>query len=59
MTKAPELVPADGRNAAVWTWRGQGFALVGDLDPLSLLKIAKDLFAPPDDAVQSMPERGS
>ena len=59
-TRAPELLAADdGRNAAVWTWRGQGFALVGDLDAPSLLKIANDLFDPPADAVQAMPERGS
>ena len=59
MTRAPELLAADGRNAAVWTWRGQGFALVGDLDAPSLLKIANDLFDPPAEAVQTMPERGS
>ena len=59
-TRAPELLAADdGRNAAVWTWRGQGFALVGDLDAPSLLKIANDLFDPPAEAVQTMLERGS
>jgi anti-sigma factor RsiW len=58
-TKAPELLAVDGRDAAVWTWRGQGFALVGDLDARSLLKIAKDLSDPPEEAVQAMPERGS
>jgi hypothetical protein len=58
-TSAPELFTADGRNAAEWTWRGQGFALVGDLDGPSLLKIAKGFFDPPDEAVQTMPERGS
>ena len=58
-TIAPELLAADGANAAVWTWRGQGFALVGDLDGPSLLKIAKDLFDPPAAAVQIVPERGS
>lgn len=59
-TRAPELLAADdGRNAAVWTWRGQGFALVGDLDAPSLLKMANDLFDPPADAVQTMLERGS
>jgi hypothetical protein len=55
---APELIPADGRYAAVWTWGGQGFALAGDLDALSLLKIATDFFDP-DAPVQPMPERGS
>jgi anti-sigma factor RsiW len=59
ITSAPELRPADGRNAAVWTWRGEGFALVGDLDAPSLLKIAQDLFDPPVEAVQATPERGS
>ena len=59
-TRAPELLAADdGRNAAVWTWRGQGFALVGDLDAPSLLKMANDLFDPPAEAVQTMLERGS
>jgi anti-sigma factor RsiW len=43
-TKAPQLLSADGAYAAVWTWRGQGFALVGDLDAASLLKIATDFF---------------
>lgn len=57
--RAPELIAAQGGNAAIWTWRGQGFALVGDLDALSLLKIAKDLFDSPAEAVQAMPERGS
>ena len=59
MTRAPELLAADGGNAAIWTWRGQGFALVGDLDAPSLLKIAQDLFYSPAEAVQTMPERGS
>jgi anti-sigma factor RsiW len=59
MTTAPVLLAADGRNAVIWTWRGQGFALVGDLDAPSLLKIAKDLFDPPGEAVQRLPERGS
>ena len=59
MTRAPELLAADGRNAVVWTWRGQGFALVGDLDAPTLLKIAKDLFDPPGEGVQRGPERGS
>ena len=46
-TRAPELLVAGGRYAAVWTWGGQGFALVGDLDAPSLLKIATDFFDPP------------
>jgi anti-sigma factor RsiW len=46
-TRAPELLQAGGRYAAVWTWGGQGFALVGDLDAASLLKIATDFFDPP------------
>jgi anti-sigma factor RsiW len=57
--REPELLLADGRHAAVWTWGGQGFALVGDLDAPSLLKIATDFFNPPVSAVQAMPERGS
>ena len=59
MTSAPELVVADGHDAAVWSWRGQGFALVGDLDAPSLLKIASDFFDPSTEAAQAMPERGS
>jgi anti-sigma factor RsiW len=46
-SRAPELLLAGGRYAAVWTWGGQGFALVGDLDAPSLLKIATDFFDPP------------
>jgi anti-sigma factor RsiW len=57
--RAPELLPADGRNAAVWTWRGQGFALVGDLEGPSLLKIATDFFDPTVGGVQAAPDRGS
>ncbi len=57
--REPELLLADGRYAAVWTWGGQGFALIGDLDAPSLLKIARDFFNPPVSAVQAMPERGS
>ena len=30
-TTAPQLLVADGGAAAIWTWRGQGLALVGDL----------------------------
>jgi anti-sigma factor RsiW len=59
VTSAPELLPADGRGAVIWTWRGQGFALVGDLDDSSLLKIATGFFDPPAEAVQTTPERGS
>jgi anti-sigma factor RsiW len=58
-TRAPELLPVDAHYAAVWTWGGQGFALVGDLEALALLKIATDFFHPPDEAGQPMPERGS
>jgi anti-sigma factor RsiW len=58
-TRAPELLAADGRNVAVWSWRGQGFALVGDLAAPSLLKIANDLFEPPAGAAQTIPDRGS
>ena len=58
-TSAPRLLAtADGRAAAVWTWRSQGFALVGDLDAASLLKIATDFFDPPLEAAQTAPERG-
>jgi anti-sigma factor RsiW len=58
-TTAPQLLAAaDGRAAAVWTWRGQGFALVGDRDAASLLKIATDFFEPPVEAAQTAPERG-
>jgi anti-sigma factor RsiW len=57
--RAPQLLAtADRRPAAVWTWRGQGFALVGDLDDASLLKIATDFFEQPVDAPQTAPERG-
>ena len=45
--REPELLLADGRYAAVWTWGGQGFALVGDLDAPLLLKMATDFFDPP------------
>jgi anti-sigma factor RsiW len=58
-TIAPRLLAAaDGRTAEVWTWRSQGFALVGDLDAASLLKIATDFFDPPVEAAQTAPERG-
>ena len=58
-TRAPQLLAAaDGRVAAVWTWRGQGFALVGDPDAAPLLKIATDFFDPPAEAAQGPPERG-
>jgi anti-sigma factor RsiW len=56
--RAPQLVAADGGYAAVWTWRGEGFALVGDLDVEVLLKIATDFFDSPGEAAQAMPERG-
>jgi anti-sigma factor RsiW len=58
-TNAPRLLAAaDGSPAAVWTWRSQGFALVGDLDAALLLKIATDFFDPPVEAAQTAPERG-
>jgi anti-sigma factor RsiW len=57
-TRAPQLLAADGGWAAVWTWRGQGLALVGDLDRTSLLKIATDFFNSPVEAAQTAPERG-
>jgi hypothetical protein len=57
-TRAPQLLAADGRTAAVWTWRSQGFALVGDLDAASLLTIATDFFDPPAEAAQATAERG-
>jgi len=59
MTREPELLAADGGDAAIWTWRGQGFALVGDLDAPSLLKIAQALFYSPAEGDQTTPERGS
>lgn len=54
-TRAPELLAADGGAAAVWTWRGEGFALIGDLDASSLLKIANALFDPPVEPAQAIP----
>jgi anti-sigma factor RsiW len=59
VTGAPSLLAAEGRTAAVWTWGGQGFALVGDLEAPLLLKIATDFFGSPLDGVQTIPERGS
>jgi len=58
-TTAPRLLAADGGYAAVWTWRGEGFALAGNLDTASLLRIATDFFAPSAEAAQTVPERGS
>ena len=55
---APRLLGADGGHAAVWTSHDEGFALVGDLDTRSLLKIATDFFVPPAEAAQAAPERG-
>ena len=49
---------ATGGIRPMSTWRGQGFALAGDLAPASLLKIATDFFDPPVEAVQTSPERG-
>jgi anti-sigma factor RsiW len=57
-TNAPQLLAADGGAAAVWTWRGQGLALVGDLDGAALLKVAADFADLPAEAAQPMPERG-
>lgn len=57
-TTAPQLLAADGGTAAVWIWRGQGLALVGDLDGAALLKIAADFADLPAEAAQPMPERG-
>ena len=57
-TTAPQRLAADGGAAAIWTWRGQGLALVGDLDEAGLLKIAADFADPPAEAPQPMPDRG-
>jgi anti-sigma factor RsiW len=57
-TTAPQILAADGGIAAIWTWRGQGLALVGDLDGAALLKIAADFADPTAEAAQPMPERG-
>ena len=57
-TTAPRLLAADGGAAAIWTWRGQGLALVGDLDGAALLKIAAEFADSPAEAAQPMPERG-
>jgi anti-sigma factor RsiW len=57
-TRAPDLFGADGAAAAVWTWRGEGFALVGDLDAWSLRKVATAFFDAPVEAAQAVPERG-
>jgi anti-sigma factor RsiW len=55
---APRLLEADGRAAAVWTGRAQGFALVGDPDAASLMRIATEFSGPPAEPAQAMPERG-
>jgi len=57
-TTAPQLLAADGGTAAIWTWRGQGLALVSDLNGAALLKIAADFANLPAEAAQPMPERG-
>ena len=57
-TTAPQLLAADGGAAAIWTWRGQGLALVGDLDGTELLKIAANFADLPAESAQPMPERG-
>ena len=54
-TTAPQPLAADGGAATIWTWRGQGLALVGDLDGAALLKIAADFADPPAEAAQPMP----
>jgi anti-sigma factor RsiW len=56
--EAPRLLGADGGYAAVWTSHDQGFALVGDLDTRSLLKIATGFLDLPAEAAQASPERG-
>ena len=56
-TMAPQLLAADGGTAAIWTWRGQGLALAGDLDA-ALLKIAAEFADSPAEPAQPMPERG-
>jgi anti-sigma factor RsiW len=55
---APQILEADGRSAAVWAARGQGFALAGDPDSASLLEIATEFFGPPSEGAQTTPERG-
>jgi anti-sigma factor RsiW len=57
-TATPRLLAADGGEAATWTWRGQGLALVGDLAGAALLKIAADFADQPAESAQPMPERG-
>ncbi len=54
----PQLLTADGGHAAVWTWQSQGFALVGELDSPSLLKIATEFADRQAEAAQPIPERG-
>jgi anti-sigma factor RsiW len=48
-TTTPQLLAADGGAAAIWTWRGQGLALVGDLEGAALLKIAAEFADLPAD----------
>jgi anti-sigma factor RsiW len=55
---ALQLLAADGGAAAIWTWRGQGLALVGDLEGAALLKIAAEFADSRAEAAQPMPERG-
>jgi anti-sigma factor RsiW len=57
-TTAPRFLAADGGAAAIWTWRGQGLALVGDLDGAALLKVATGFADLPPESAQPMPERG-
>ena len=49
VTIAPRPLAADGGTAAIWTWRGQGLALVGDLEGAALLKIAAEFADVPAD----------
>jgi anti-sigma factor RsiW len=58
-TRAPDVRLADGRYVVTWTRAGQGYALVGDVEAASLLKLATDFFDAPAEAAQFMPERGS
>jgi anti-sigma factor RsiW len=55
---APQLLAADGGAAAIRTWRGQGLAVVGDLEGAALLKIAAEFADSPAETAQAMPERG-
>jgi anti-sigma factor RsiW len=58
-SRPPELERFGGRDAAVWTSGGQGFALVGDIGAASLLTIATVFFDAEAPPAQPMPDRGS